>query len=74
MAGEDFSRYGRAGVPILMYRLGTTDARQLARFKQLGQSPPALHSPFFYPDLEKSLTTGIVTMASAVLDLMKPER
>lgn len=72
MAGEDFSRYGRAGVPILMYRLGTTDARQLARLKQLGQSAPPLHSPAYYPDLEKALATGITTMASAAIELMKP--
>ncbi len=36
MAGEDFSRYGRAGVPILMYRLGTTDARQLSSPQAIG--------------------------------------
>src|SRR5690606_28049999 len=44
MGGEDFSRYGRAGVPIVMYRLGAVDARRLERYKQLGQDPPSLHS------------------------------
>ena len=72
MAGEDFSRYGRVGVPILMYRLGTTDARQLSRYNQLGQPPPPLHCPTYFPDVEKSLTTGIVTMTHAAMTLLKP--
>ena len=37
MGGEDFSQYGRAGVPILMFRLGTIEPQRLARMKQLGQ-------------------------------------
>ena len=72
MGGEDFSRYGRAGVPILMYRLGAVDAKRLERFKQLGQSPPSLHSPLFYPDVEEALETGVTSMASAALELLKP--
>jgi hippurate hydrolase len=72
MAGEDFSRYGRAGVPILMYRLGTTDARLLSRYNQLGQPPPPLHSPTYFPDVEKSLATGVVTMTHAAMALLKP--
>ena len=72
MGGEDFSRYGKAGVPILMFRLGTIDAKRLARFKELGQSPPSLHSALFYPDAEETLQTGVVSLCSAVLELMKP--
>lgn len=71
MGGEDFSRYGRAGVPILMYRLGAVDARRLERFEQLGVSPPSLHSAEFYPDIEPALQTGIATMAAAALELLK---
>jgi hippurate hydrolase len=74
MGGEDFSQYGRAGVPIVMFRLGTIEPRRLERFKQLGQAPPSLHSAQFYPDAELTLTTGIVAMTSAVLDLMPPRK
>ena len=70
MGGEDFSEYGRQGVPILMYRLGAVDSRRLERFQQLGQKPPSLHSPVFYPDVEEALTTGVATMSAAVLELM----
>ena len=27
--------------------------------KQLGQEPPSLHSPLYYPDAEESLVTGV---------------
>ncbi len=70
MGGEDFSQYGRVGVPILMYRLGSVDARRLARAKELGQEPPSLHSPIFYPDVDEALATGIQTMSAVCLDLM----
>jgi amidohydrolase len=70
MGGEDFSRYGKAGVPILMYRLGTIEATRLARMEQLGQDPPSLHSPFFYPDAEPTLSTGVLTMVLSSLELL----
>ncbi len=70
MGGEDFSRYGRAGVPVMMYRLGAVDGQRLDRFQQLGQVAPSLHSALFYPDIEPTLATGVTTMASAVLDIL----
>lgn len=73
MGGEDFSYYGKAGVPILMYRLGTVNKKRLEHYRQLNQVPPSLHSPMFYPDIKDTLRTGISTMASAVLELLKPE-
>ncbi|QDU29884.1 N-acetyldiaminopimelate deacetylase [Anatilimnocola aggregata] len=69
MGGEDFSEYGRAGVPILMYRLGAVNEKRLQRFKELGQSPPSLHSPLFYPDADEVLVTAVSTMTAAVQDL-----
>jgi amidohydrolase len=71
MGGEDFSQYGRAGVPIVMFRLGTIEPRRLARMKQLGQEPPSLHSASYYPDAEESLVTGIQTTIAAALELLK---
>lgn len=71
MGGEDFSQYGLAGVPIVMYRLGVVSPERLDRFAKLGQEPPSLHSPFFYPDPQESLATGITTMVSAAVDLLQ---
>jgi hippurate hydrolase len=71
MGGEDFSQYGRSGVPSLMYFLGVVEQRRLDRFKEMGIAPPSLHSSSFYPDIEKSIETGVVTMSSAALELLK---
>lgn len=73
MGGEDFSQYGRAGVPIVMYWLGTIDPKRLERYEELGVDPPSLHSPKFYPDAEECLRTGTMTMAAAALELLKSE-
>jgi hippurate hydrolase len=70
MGGEDFSEYGRAGVPSFMFWLGAVDARRLARYEQLKQEPPSLHSPIFYPDADAALVTGITVMSNCLLDLM----
>jgi hippurate hydrolase len=74
MVGEDFGQYGRAGVPIMMFRLGAVDAKRLARYEQLGVPPPSLHSPLFYPDIRETLITGVTVTASAVLELLAPEK
>ncbi len=70
MGGEDFSQFGLAGVPIVMYRLGVVSQARLDRFAQLGQTPPSLHSPTFYPDAEEALIVGILTMVAAAADLL----
>ena len=70
MGGEDFSQYGLAGVPIVMFRLGAVSQKRLDRYKELGQTPPSLHSPSFYPDAEEALPTGITTLVAAALDLL----
>ena len=71
MGGEDFSRYGLAGVPIFMFRLGSVDARAAGRLRAVGKQPPSLHSAVYYPDAEPTLATGIAAMASAALELLK---
>ncbi len=70
MGGEDFSQFGRAGVPIVMYRLGTVTQARLDRYKKLGVPPPPLHSSQYYPDFELSLRTGVVTMTAAAMNLL----
>lgn len=74
MGGEDFSEYGLAGVPIFMYRLGTVHPRRLAGFTERKLEPPSLHSPIYFPDPAESLNTGIVTMVSAVEELLPPRK
>ena len=72
MGGEDFSQYGRAGVPILMYWLGGVSQKRLDAYQAAGESPPSLHSPMFYPDAEATLLTGVNSMVTIVLELLAP--
>ena len=71
MGGEDFSRYGIAGVPILMYGLGSVNQSRLERFKKLDIPPPSLHSGIYYPDAPETLETGFTTMVAGALDLLQ---
>ena len=71
MGGEDFSRYGREGVPIFMYFLGTFPPERIAEAKKEGGRPiPSLHSDVYYPVPEPSIKTGVLTMSMAVLNLV----
>ncbi len=73
MGGEDFSQFGLAGVPIVMYRLGVVAQSRLDRFKDLGVTPPSLHSPTFYPDASEALPVGMLSMITATADLLRTE-
>ena len=71
MGGEDFSRYGRAGVPIFLYFLGGFSPERVADSeKPNGRPLPGLHSDSFYPIPEPTIKTGVTTMSMAVLNLL----
>lgn len=71
LGGEDFGRYGRAGVPIFLYFLGTIAPERIADSRRPGGKPlPSLHADGFYPVPEPSIKTGVLTMSLAVLNLM----
>lgn len=70
MGGEDFSRYGIAGVPILMYQVGSVNQARLDRFAQLGIPPASLHSAVYYPDAEETLRVSVPAMVAAAVELM----
>jgi hippurate hydrolase len=69
MGGEDFSQYARAGVPVLMFRVGAVNEKRLTRMKELN-SLPSLHSPLFYPDAEETLVTALHSLVAATIDLL----
>ncbi len=72
MGGEDFGRYGKGGVPIFMWFLGTVpDDRFLDSEKPDGKPLPSMHSDSYAPAPEPSVRTGVRTMSMAVLNLMK---
>ncbi len=71
MGAEDFSLYGKEGVPIFMIRLGSVEAHRLAGLKRGGQEPPSLHSATYYPDADLALQTGVTAMSAAALELLR---
>jgi len=72
MGGEDFGRFGKAGVPICMLRLGAVSQKRLDEFAAKHQPPDSLHSPRFYPDIEETLTVGVPALSYVAMDLLKP--
>lgn len=73
MGGEDFSQFGRQGIPAVMFELGTVEPRKMEYYRQQQIIPPSLHTATFAPDLEPTLETGIVAMSACVIDLLKKQ-
>ena len=71
MGGEDFARYGREGVPIFFYFLGTLAPDRIEAAKKGGPPLPGLHSDLFAPVPEPTIRTGVLTMSHAALSLLK---
>lgn len=71
MGGEDFSEYGLAGVPSVMYRVGLIETSRLEAMKRRGQTSFSLHGPDFYPDIDFALPTAILTLAAGAVELLQ---
>ena len=71
MVGEDFARYGKTEekIPTAMYWLGTVPKERMQKYREENYSLPALHSPFYYPEIEKSIQTGVTVNTNAIIDL-----
>lgn len=67
MGGEDFSMYGHTehNVPTVMYWLGTVPPERYE-----SAHLPGLHSPFYFPDPEPTIKTGVKVSVQALMDLM----
>jgi hippurate hydrolase len=70
MASDDFAEYRYAGVPSVMLELGAVNPEKYAAAKKSGEAIPGPHSPYFAPDREPSLKTGIEVEMAAILELM----
>ena len=73
MGGEDFSQFGREAqdVPTVIFWLGAVDPEAFAAAEAGGAPLPSLHSPFFAPDAEATLRTGVVALTEAALSLFE---
>ncbi|MBI5852165.1 MAG: amidohydrolase [Planctomycetes bacterium] len=70
MVAEDFGRLRLAGVPIHMFRLGTTAKARLDGHRASGTPVPALHSAEYWPDFEPSLRAAVQALCAAAIALM----
>jgi hippurate hydrolase len=70
MASDDFAEYRSAGIPSVMLELGAVNPEKYAEAMKTGEKLPGPHSPYFAPDREPSLKTGIEVEMAAILELM----
>ena len=70
MASDDFAEYRYGGVPSVMLELGAVNPEKYAAAKKSGEALTGPHSPYFAPDREPSLKTGIEVEMAAILELM----
>ena len=70
MASEDFSEYGKAGVPAVTFELGAAFADKLKEAEAAGKPLPSLHSSLFAPDRDPTIETGVEAEVAVLLDLL----
>jgi amidohydrolase len=67
---EDYSLFIQQGVPSLYFSLGGADPQKYAESKAAGTTLPSNHSPFFTPDVEPALRTGITAEVAVLRNLL----
>jgi hippurate hydrolase len=72
-AAEDFSLYGQTAerIPSVLWRIGATAPETFTESARTGVPVPSNHNSGFAPVPEPTITTGIITMTAAVLELLK---
>ncbi len=71
MVGEDFARYGntKEKIPTVLYWLGTVPEERILKYNEGNYALPALHSPFYFPDIENSIRTGVSVSTESLITL-----
>lgn len=67
---EDYSAFVALGIPSLYFSLGGADPAKLAEARKAGTSLPSNHSPFFAPDADPAIRTGIVAEVAVLRNLL----
>lgn len=71
MGSEDFAYFIAAGIPSFYFMLGGADPEKFAQAKATGESLPSNHSPYFAPDLDPALRTGILAEVAVLRKLLQ---
>tara|TARA_Y100000766_G_scaffold59125_1_gene48551 strand:- start:2390 stop:3703 length:1314 start_codon:yes stop_codon:yes gene_type:complete len=71
MVGEDFARYGSTDedIPTAMYWLGTVPKERMDKYNAGEYALPALHSPFYYPEIDNTIRTGVKVSTESLIEL-----
>ncbi len=67
---EDYSAFVEQGIPSLYFSLGGADPAKLAESTRNGTHLPSNHSPFFTPDADPALRTGIKAEVAVLRNLL----
>jgi hippurate hydrolase len=67
---EDYSVFIENGIPSLYFSLGGADPRKYAESKNGGETLPSNHSPYFTPDVDPALRTGIAAEVAVLRNLL----
>ena len=70
MGGEDFSEFGRAGVPSFQFGLGAVEPEKYDAAKKNGTPLPSLHSSEWAPNRTTTLKMGAASLTTAALELL----
>lgn len=73
-ASEDYSYFVEQGVPSLYLSLGGADPKKYAEGVNGGEKLPSNHSPYFAPDVDPSLRTGIAAEVAVLRNLLDDGR
>src|SRR5262249_28632770 len=70
MVSEDFSEYGRAGVPAVIFDLGAANPSKLEAAQKAGTPTPGLHSSEWAPDYPPTIRMGATLLTLSALELL----
>ena len=70
-ASEDYSNFIAQGIPSFYFTLGGADPEKYAAAKAAGEYLPTNHSPFFAPDAEPAIRTGIAAEVAVLRNLLQ---
>jgi len=71
MVSEDFSAYGLAGVPAMLFYVGATNPAKFDDAQKSGAILPGLHSSLWAPDYQPTLKTAIKAETTALVNLLQ---
>ena len=71
MVSEDFSEFGLAGVPAVMFWVGATDPAKFEAAQKSGTILPGLHSSLWAPDYQPALKTAIKAETAVLVSLLQ---